>query len=372
MDQTILRGIYGYGFEEPSPIQKKAIKPIFSGRDVIAQAQSGTGKTATFAIGALNKIDLKKNAVQVLILAPTKELASQTAEVVRALGSMMDGLLVQESYGGCNAGFGKNTNTGNFGNDAPHIICGCPGKVFDMVQRNKISTDHVEMVVLDEADVLLTGDFYEQIFGIFNRFYDNTQVVLVSATLPVEINHMVNKLVRNPIRVEVKAEMLTLQGISQYYVLVESDDQKFETLKHVFEYISLSQCIIYCNSVRRVEDLYNAMDKEGFPVCAIHSKMEKEQRAASFDEFKSGAKRVLISSDITSRGIDVQQVRTVINFDVPHDIHNYLHRIGRSGRWGRKGVGINFVTKYDTQKVHEIESHYKTQMVEMPSNMASL
>jgi superfamily II DNA/RNA helicase len=174
---------------------------------------------------------------------------------------------------------------------------------------------------------------------------------------------------RDPVRIYVKTEQLTLEGISQYYVAIDDDRQKYSTLKDLYAYISMSQCIIYCNSVKRVIDLYEAMKEDEFPVCCLHSGMEKHDRDTAFNEFRVGKSRVLISSNVTSRGIDIQQVSTVINFDIPKCIHNYLHRIGRSGRWGRKGVGINFVTRRDISKLKEIEAHYSCEIREMPSNL---
>jgi superfamily II DNA/RNA helicase len=173
------------------------------------------------------------------------------------------------------------------------------------------------------------------------------------------------------VKILVKAEALTLEGIRQYYVALENDEQKYDTLIDIYGIISMSQCIIYCNSVKRVQDLYEAMRSDNFPVCQIHSNMDNAERKQSYADFKNGVHRVLISSNVTARGIDVQQVSTVINFDVPKCVHTYLHRIGRSGRWGRKGVGINFVTIHDTRKIKEIEQHYSTQINELPSNWES-
>ena len=177
---------------------------------------------------------------------------------------------------------------------------------------------------------------------------------------------------RNPVKISVKAEMLTLEGIGQYFIAVDDDKQKYDTIKNIFSFISMSQCIIYCNSVKRVSDLYDAMVEDGFPVCCIHSNMDSASRATAFSQFRNGSSRVLISSNVTSRGIDIQQVGIVINFDLPKCVHNYLHRIGRSGRWGRKGTGINFITRRDIGKMREIESHYATQIKEMPADLAFL
>jgi translation initiation factor 4A len=176
---------------------------------------------------------------------------------------------------------------------------------------------------------------------------------------------------RNPVEILVKTESVTLEGIQQYYIAIENDAVKYETLKDLFQTISVNQCIIYCNSVNRVTDLYEALIKDNFPVCCIHSNMGKDERMNAYKEFMNGSSRVLISTNLTARGIDVQQVSTVINFDIPKDIHVYIHRIGRSGRWGRKGMGINFVTRRDIGKIKEIEGYYSTQIDELPSSIVS-
>ena len=369
MDNSILRGIYSYGFENPSPIQKKAIKPIIMGKDIIAQAQSGTGKTAAFSVGALACINLKENNTQVLVLSPTRELTVQTSNVMTSLGTMMKGLKIQTLFGGSHYSNTDESFGESFKKQNPHVICGCPGRVFDMMRREKITSKKIKLVILDEADEMLSSGFKEQIYNIFQFFNSDIQVALFSATLPSNIFTIVNKIMRDPVKIYVKAELLTLEGIKQFYVGVEDDKQKYAVLKDLFKFISLSQCIIYCNSVKRVSDLYEAMKEDQFPVCCIHSSMEKVDRDASFLEFRNGKSRVLISSNVTARGIDIQQVSTVINFDIPKDIHTYLHRIGRSGRWGRKGVGINFVTKRDINKLKDIEKYYACEINELPNDL---
>ena len=364
-DPNILRGIYGYGFERPSPIQKKAILPIIKGRDIIAQAQSGTGKTAAFSIGALSIVDLSSNYTQILILSPTRELTTQTSNVVKQIGSMMNGLKIQCVYGGMPYEEHSNFTDKN----TPHIICGCPGRVYDLMRKGKVTSNKIKLIILDEADEMLSTGFKEQVYNIFQFFNNDIQVALFSATLPNNIYPIINKIMRNPIKISVKAEQLTLEGITQFYVAVDDDRQKYATLKHIYKYVSVSQCIIYCNSIKRVSDLYDAMKEDEFPVCCIHSNMEREERENAFKEFKNGKSRVLISSNVTARGIDIQQVSIVINFDVPKDTHTYLHRIGRSGRWGRKGVGINFITRRDTSKLKEIEGYYACEIKEMPINL---
>jgi superfamily II DNA/RNA helicase len=253
--------------------------------------------------------------------------------------------------------------------DPPHIIVGCPGRIYDMIRRRHINANKLKLIILDEADEMLSMGFKDQVFNIFQHLNKNVQIALFSATLPNNIFKITDKFMRDPIKICVKAESLTLEGIRQYYVAIEDDMQKFLTLKDLYPYISSSQCIIYANSVERVINLYEAMSEDGFPVCCIHSRMNKAERENAFKEFRLGSARVLISSNVTSRGIDIQQVSVVINFDLPKDIHLYLHRIGRSGRWGRKGVAINFVTRRDGIKLKEIETYYATQIEEMPSDV---
>ena len=368
INSDLLRGIYAYGFEKPSPIQQRAILPMLEKKDIIAQAQSGTGKTATFTIGALSNIDLSNKSTQILVLSPTRELSKQTANVMVGIGSMMKGLVVQTIVGGSSI----DEDSEMLKTNIPHIIAGCPGRVHDMLKRQQIGSKNIKMIILDEADELLSSGFKEQIYNIFQHLKSDVQVALFSATLPDYIHAITSKFMRDPVRIFVKTEQLTLEGISQYYVAIEDDRQKYSTLKDLYQYISMSQCIIYCNSVKRVSDLYDAMLEDGFPVCRIHSSMEKYDRDLAFVEFRTGKCRVLISSNVTARGIDIQQVSVVINFDVPKCVHTYLHRIGRSGRWGRKGVGINLITRRDAPKMREIEQHYSTQITELPGNFDNL
>lgn len=360
----ILRGIYAYGFEKPSPIQCKALPPMIAGRDLIAQAQSGTGKTGAFTTGCLHLIDTSKKTTQAIIMAPTRELAMQTSSVCTALGSFQKNLKVQL----CVGGDAVDKNISELKENTPQIVVGCPGRIHDMIRRNVINSKTVKVLVLDEADEMLSTGFKEQVYNIFQYMQKDIQLCLFSATIPHEIAELTKKFMREPVKILVKNENLTLEGITQYAVNVDDDQQKYLTLKDLFSAISVSQCIIYCNSVKRVEDLFEALTADGFPVCCIHSRMDKEKRTEAYKEFKTGRHRVLVSSDVTARGIDIQQVSIVINFDVPKDVHKYLHRIGRSGRWGRKGVGINFVTRRDARHLKAIENHYETCVGELPAS----
>ena len=360
----LLRSVYSHGFEKPSPIQSKGIKPIIDGFDIIAQAQSGTGKTGCFSIGALTRVNISDNSNQVLIMAPTHELALQITTVIRNLSAMMDGIRVKTIIGGSSI----ITDIAEMREKPPHIIVGCPGRIYDMIKRRHINSNTLKLVILDEADEMLSSGFKEQVYDIFQYLPKQTQIALFSATLPSNIYQISNTFMNNPVNICVKTESLTLEGIKQYYIAIENDMQKYLTLKDLYQHISVAQCIIYSNSVSRVINLYNAMKEDSFPVCCIHSNMTKNEREQSFNEFRNGSARVLISTNVTSRGIDIQQVSVVINFDLPKDIHNYLHRIGRSGRWGRKGCGINFITRSDTDKMKEIQTYYSTQIEELPAN----
>ena len=364
--ETLLRGIYAYGFENPSEIQKKSIPVLLSKRDIIAQAQSGMGKTGAFTIGTLGLIDLAKPKVQALLLAPTHELAKQTANVVNSLGSTLTGLKVKLLIGGSSI----QDDAEDIRKNCPHIIVGCAGRVYDMFRRKYLSGRDIKVLVLDEADEMLSYGFKDSIYNIFQCINENIQVALFSATLPPDILELSKKFMRDPVNITMEAEKLNLECITQYYIALRHDADKYDTLKDLFSVISVSQCIIYCNSVRRVSELYKAMLEEGFSVCSIHSSMDKSERDREFNNFRTGGYRVLISSDVTARGIDIQQVSTVINFDITRDVHKYLHRIGRSGRWGRKGMAINFVTRHDTDTMKKIEGYYGIQMQELPANFS--
>ena len=364
MNPRILRGIYAFGYEKPSPIQTRAVQPIIDAKDIIAQAQSGTGKTGAFSIGTLNVVDPTLNEIQALILSPTRELSRQSYNVIDKIGSFLKNLRLQLLIGGTST----SDDIDKLKNETPHIVVGCPGRTFDMIKRGYLNTSKIRVFILDEADEMLSSGFKEQIYNIFQYLANDTKIALFSATIPSDIEALTSKFMTDPVKILVKSEMLTLEGIQQYYVALENDGDKYEAIKDLYASITSSQCIVYCNSVKRVQDLYEAMLEDEFTVSRIHSNMSKEDREVAYTDFKEGKNRILISSNVTARGIDIQQVSTVINFDVPKCVHTYLHRIGRSGRWGRKGVGINFVTKFDVRSVKAIEQHYNTEIPELPNS----
>jgi len=363
---NLLRGIYAYGFEKPSAIQQRGVMPILAGNDTIAQAQSGTGKTATFSISVLQSVDLNKKGTQALILAPTRELAQQIQKVVRALGDFM-GVSSHACVGGTLV-----RDDVKILRDGVQVVVGTPGRVFDMFTRRVLQPDSVRMFVLDEADEMLSRGFKEQIYDIFQQLNPNIQVCLFSATMPQDILEISERFMRNPIKILVKRDELTLEGIKQFYVAVDKEEWKFETLCDLYETLTITQAIIYCNTRRKVDWLTDKMGQRDFTVSSMHGDMTGQDRELIMKEFRSGSSRVLITTDLLARGIDVQQVSLVINYDLPANRENYIHRIGRSGRFGRKGVAINFVTQDDVRAMRELEAFYNTQIVEMPMNVADL
>ena len=365
LKSNLLRGIYAFGFEKPSSIQQKALYPMTMrpAKDIIAQAQSGTGKTGAFVTGILQIIDTNNPVTQALILAPTHELASQTKQVMDNIGRFLK-VKTQLLVGGTSVEKDKQLLM----EETPHVVIGTPGRVHDMFRRKYLNSNTLQVLVVDEADEMLSSGFTEQMYKIFQYTPNEIQVGLFSATMPADLQELTDKFLRKPIKILVKAEELTLQGIAQYYINLEDDLQKYETIKDLFASLTVSQAIIYCNSTRRVDDLQEAMTADNFPVKKIHGKMPDDERKAVHKEFKAGGCRVLITSDLFARGIDVQQVSIVINFDIPRNEHTYLHRIGRSGRWGRKGIAINFTTKHDSTRLKKFEEYYQTQITEMPSN----
>lgn len=363
----LLRGIYAYGFEKPSAIQQRAIIPMIMGRDTIAQAQSGMGKTATFVIGILQNIDTSVRKVQALILAPTRELAQQTQKVVVALGDYM-GLHCHICIGGTQV----NEDIRIFQNETPHVVVGTPGRVYDMIQRRALGTTSIKTFCLDEADEMLSRGFKEQIYDVFQFMPSTCQVGLFSATMPQDVLEMTDKFMRDPLRILVKKDELTLEGIKQFYIGIEREDWKFDTLCDLYETLTITQAIIYTNTRRKVEWLAEKMGEKDFTVSMLHGDMDQKDRDVIMREFRSGSSRVLITTDLLARGIDVQQVSLVINYDLPTNRENYIHRIGRSGRFGRKGVAINFLTDADVRVLRDIEQFYNTTVDEMPMDVADL
>lgn len=361
-----MRGIYAYGFEAPSAIQSRAITQIISGRDTIAQAQSGTGKTATFSIAMLEIIDTKIHSPQAIVLSPTRELAIQIQNVIMALGDYMN---VQ-----CHACIGGRKIADDIKKFeyGQHIVSGTPGRVADMIRRQYLDTRNIKMLILDEADTLLEKGFQEQIYEIYRFLPPATQVVVVSATLPNDVLVLTRKFMTDPVRILVKRDELTLEGLKQYFIAVEKEDWKFDTLCDLYDTLTITQAVIFCNTKSKVDWLADKMKEANFAVVSMHGDMSQDERESIMNDFRQGNSRVLISTDVWARGIDVQQVSLVINYDIPSNRENYIHRIGRSGRFGRKGVAINFVADDEVRLLHDIEQYYSTQIDEMPVNISDM
>tara|TARA_Y100000389_G_scaffold90150_1_gene86707 strand:- start:159 stop:1328 length:1170 start_codon:yes stop_codon:yes gene_type:complete len=366
LKENLLRGIYAMGFEKPSVIQQKAIKPFMEGNDLIAQAQSGTGKTATFGISILQSIDEPLKETQSVIVSHTRELSNQIYTVLTNLSEYMDISLYQVTGG---------TSVNRMVDELqkkPQIIIGTPGRILDMMNKKAIDVSTVRFVTIDEADEMLSSGFVEQIKDLFKFLYENKiQVGLYSATMPSEFFDVTKRFMNKPLKILVKNDELTLEGIKQFYINVERMEYKFDTLCDLYDMISVSQSIIYCNSKKLVDELTFKLRQKDFTVASIHSEMKQDERNEVVQKFRSGDSRILLSTDLLSRGIDVQQVSIVINFDIPYSIDNYIHRIGRSGRFGRKGVAINLITYSDIRKLHDIEKYYSTQIEELPENFVS-
>jgi len=367
LKETVLRGIYSYGFKHPSVIQQRAIVPISTGRDIIGQAQSGTGKTATFTVGILQAVDESLMEPQCIIIAPTRELADQINQVVTSLSVHAGiGSLV------CIGGIKVRDNMNSLRRYPPHVVIGTPGRILDLINRRALKLQSIKMLCLDEADEMLSKGFQEDVRDIISRVSENTQILLFSATMPEECLELTTRFMKSPIKILVKKEQLTLLGISQFYVDCGQDRQKFGVLREIYSEFSIQQAVIFCNSKRRVEWLADRMNEESFGVSKIHGGIPSAERMEIMKDFRLGGTRVLISTDLLARGIDVQQVSVVINYDLPFDKENYLHRIGRSGRFGRKGVAVNFITQRDYRYLQLLKRFYDTDIAPLPKNFQDL
>ncbi|KAL0852517.1 hypothetical protein ABMA27_017036 [Loxostege sticticalis] len=388
LKEECMRGIYAYGFEKPSAIQQRAILPCVERSRQIIIFQ-GTGKTATFSISILQQIDTGRQRVPSIDPRPYPRARSagnflrrplvrpeffnenamkkktlfrefvcslQIQKVVIALGDFM--------HAQCHACIGGT----NVREDmrklelGVHVVVGTPGRVYDM---DNFSSS-------DEADEMLSRGFKDQIQDVFKLLPNEVQVILLSATMPNDVLEVSKLFMRSPIRILVKKEELTLEGIKQFFIYVEREEWKLETLCDLYDTLSITQAVIFCNTRRKVDWLTDNMHSRDFTVSAMHGDMEQRERDLIMRQFRTGSSRVLITTDLLARGIDVQQVSLVINYDLPGNRENYIHRIGRGGRFGRKGVAINFVTADDKRTLSDIEQFYNTRIDEMPTNVADL
>lgn len=367
LSTDLIRGIYGYGFVSPSVIQQRSIMPILSGKDIIAQAQSGTGKTGAFSISALQTVDPLSPNIQAMILSPTRELAKQTGVVIKALAEYMKLDITIFSGGTHVVEDIKKLKEGG-----TQVVVGTPGRVGELLRKQILRSEHLKLLIIDEADEMLDRGFKEQFAEILSKVPGDVQIALFSATMPEEILKVSAGFMRDPVRILVKNEELTLDGIRQFYLAMEKDSDKFTNFLEIYQNIEIQQCMMYCNSKKRVEELTEKLKQAGFVVSFMHGDMDQIQRDLVMREFRTGASRVLISTDLLARGIDIQQVSLVVNYDLPFKKEQYIHRIGRTGRFGRKGACINFVTPLDYKLLVEIEKFYNTEVKEIPTDLAEV
>jgi len=365
LNEELLRGIYSYGYEKPSAIQQRAIKPLMDHRDVIAQAQSGTGKTATFSIGLLHTIDKTNRNCQAIILANTRELANQISKVVQSLAIYL-GVTSIACVGGSRLGPDMDKLRAGV-----QVVIGTPGRVLDMLRRRALRAHDVHFLVLDEADEMIRG-FTDQLYDVLQELPASSSIALFSAIMPDEVLALAKQFMREPMRILVKQAEQTLDGIKQFYVMCEQEEHKFDALCDLYQRMSITQAIIFANHRRKVDWLISGMEANDHTVSGLHADMEPGDRVLVMQQFRAGASRVLITTDVLGRGIDVQQVSLVINFDLPTVRENYIHRIGRGGRFGRKGVAINLITHRDVRTLFDIEKFYCTNIVELPQEIENL
>lgn len=369
----LLAGIHGYGFERPSPIQSKAILPMCDRRDVVAQAQAGSGKTGAFVIPSLALVDPSKEYPQVIIIGNTRQLAQQIHYVVTKIGVRLisnSGLNVMLCVGGNNT---EDLWTSLKKARSSQILIGTPGKLIalgelDSKKNNKIKLfDRIKLLVLDEADELLKREFVPQIHKIISNIAPDTQVCLFSATYPQEVLNLTKKILRNPIKILVEKEKISVEAIKHFYVPLDREDDKYDNLVDIYQQVNVCQAVIFVNSIEKGSDLSRELISCGHSIGVIHSKLDEIEKNEILKQFRLTQTRILIATDLISRGIDVQSVGLVINYDVPHDSDKYIHRVGRSGRFGKLGVAITFMVKNrgDISRMKEIEQDYKIEFDEL-------
>ena len=373
--QNLFKGVVDYAFEIPTTIQSKSIKPIFEGKDLIAQSQSGTGKTGAFTIGYLTRIDPTKKYPQSIILATTRELASQIENVSKNISKYMD-IKTCLTIGGETVNVEQNIkNSKN-----SHVIIGTPGRIKNIINENAFDISKINSFILDEADALLGGDFITQIKEIIIKLPKHTQICIFSATIDKSTLNLTKKFMKNPYIIKLEEENLSLDIISQYKVVIEREKFKIPTLLDLYKKLTINQAVIFTNTVKRAEYVYNFLKDEGYDVCLIHGKLTSVERIEILKNFRKQQFRVLITTDIIARGIDIQQITLVINYDMPQEKEIYLHRIGRSGRYGKLGVAINFIVSNiergkrnmnnslmtDNEKIESFSKNYNTVIKHLP------
>lgn len=358
LKRELLMGIFESGFEKPSPIQEESIPIAMMGNDILARAKNGTGKTGSFLIPVLEKCDASKPHIQALILVPTRELALQTSNVCKNLGRHLP-LQIMVTTGGTSL---KDDIMRLY--NPVHILIATPGRVLDLANKQVADIRRCNMLVLDEADKLLSPEMQAVVVRLIALMPAERQILLFSATFPVTVKSFKDRFLRKPYEINLMEE-LTLKGVTQYYAFVE-ERQKVHCLNTLFMKLQINQSIIFCNSVNRVELLAKKITELGYSCFYIHAKMMQAHRNRVFHDFRNGACRNLVSSDLFTRGIDIQSVNVVINFDFPKNSETYLHRIGRSGRFGHLGLAISLITYGDRFNLYRIEQEMNTSIQPIP------
>ena len=358
LKRDLLMGIFDKGFEKPSPVQEESIPVVLAGQSVIARAKNGTGKTAAFVIPILEKCDSQANFIQSVVLVPTRELALQTSSVIKELGKYLN-IECMVSTGGAplREDIYRLYKT-------VHILVGTPGRILDLASKDVADLSRSHILVMDEADKLLSQDFQPILEQLIEYFPKDRQILMFSATFPIHVKDFSGQYLPNAHMINLMDE-LTLKGLTQYYAFVQ-EKKKVHCLNTLFSKLQINQAIIFCNSTLRVELLAKKITEIGYSCFFIHSKMQQQDRNRVFHDFRNGGCRCLVSSDLTTRGIDIQTVNVVINFDFPKNSETYLHRIGRSGRFGHLGLAINFITDEDKENMFMIERELDTEIQPVP------
>ncbi|CAN6978757.1 hypothetical protein BRARA_I04217 [Brassica rapa] len=361
LKRDLLKGIYEKGFEKPSPIQEESIPIALTGSDILARAKNGTGKTGAFCIPVLERIDPNTNVIQAMILVPTRELALQTSQVCKELSKYLN-IHVMVTTGGTSL-----RDDIMRLHQPVHLLVGTPGRILDLTKKGVCVLKDCTMLVMDEADKLLSAEFQPSLEELIQFLPQNRQFLMYSATFPVTVKAFKDRHLRKPYVINLM-DQLTLMGITQYYAFVE-ERQKVHCLNTLFSKLQINQSIIFCNSVNRVELLAKKITELGYSCFYIHAKMVQDHRNRVFHEFRNGACRNLVCTDLFTRGIDIQAVNVVINFDFPRTSESYLHRVGRSGRFGHLGLAVNLVTYEDRFKMYQTEQELGTEIKPIPSNI---
>ena len=365
--ESILKGVYSYGFVDPSTIQSKGIGVITSRKDCILQSQSGTGKTATYLLGTLQNLDENIPYIQSVIITPTRELAEQVYEVGNNLCKYTN-IKISLCVGG--------TSISTFKKKAKrsHLIIGTIGRIYHMMEENVFNLAELKQLTLDEADNLLAKNYSNKVFDMIKQTEGTCQKCFLSATVNKNLREVAKKLLEEPEMVLLKKEEVQVKAIKNFYLDTEEEEYKFDTLIDLYQIISTSHTMIFCNSINKIEFVKNKLEEEGFPTTTIHGGLDQSERSKIVNEFRDGKTRILLTTDLLARGIDIPEVKLVINYDLPKNHETFIHRIGRSGRFGKKGVSITFVKMEDYKDKKNFESlitHYDLNMEEVPENISS-